>query len=244
MQSHVHLCFFHSQLWNIEMCYVSGGGIPKMLPAGRKAFPCYPESLFYSTHIPLVMLLHAEAMMDQLCMHFMRHTLTFFFFPAKNFHTFKFLLCFPLWTAPHKSNAGEGFRTNSAPGESVILLNLLFTSTKEAQKKLKSSSPGQLFMPFKAIRKQKSGIVRTIWLASLALLPITCWKWASPEGDKAHWAAEVECSNYISNSPPKCCSLVCSRPVLQTLHMSLSTLNWLSPSSCAWCEAQSFRNKL
>lgn len=87
-------------------------------------------------------------------------------------------------------------------------------------------------MSFKAIRKAKN---LPLWgqfdYLALALLPITCWKLATPERDKAHWAAEVECSNYISNSPPKCCSLVRSSSMLQTLHMSLSTLNWLSPTS-------------
>lgn len=48
-----------------------------LFPDGKKAFQRYTDFLFYSSHIPLVMLLHAEAMMDQLCMHFMRHTSPF-----------------------------------------------------------------------------------------------------------------------------------------------------------------------
>lgn len=135
-----------------------------------------------------------------------------------------------LSTAPHKSNAREGFRTNSVPGESVFLLNLLFTSTKRAKKKKKLRSQVSSLCLSKQSGKQKSGIVRTIWLASLGLAAHYLLEMDTPERDKAHWAAEVECSNYISNSPPKWCSLVRSSPVLQTLHMSLSTLNWLSPT--------------
>lgn len=173
-------------------------------------------------------------MMDQLCMHFMRHTLTFFS-SWKLLHFREFYRAFPFEQLHINQTLVKDSR-HTVCLKTVFfffLLNLLFTSTKRLRK---GSDPQVSSL----CHSKQSGEQKNLALwgqfdyLALALLPITCSKLATPERDKAHWAAEVECSNYISNSPQKCCSLVHSSSMLQTLHMSLSTLNWLSRLLFMW----------